>query len=71
MRGEIAFISDTRINPSLMGLDATLRSMEWEGDITDNEEGGISIAIHLLISNYTVVIDFLERKRQRIDRIHA
>ena len=59
LEGEITFHSDAAINPTLMNLDATLRSLEWEGDITDTEQGGLSVAIHVVITHYESIIGFL------------
>ena len=57
--GEITFHSESAINPTLMNLDATLRSLEWDGDITDTEQGGLSAAIHVVITHYETIIGFL------------
>lgn len=57
--GEITFDSDIMINPILMNLEATLQRNAWEGDISDTENGGLSIALHVAITNFETILGFL------------
>ena len=57
--GEITFDSDIRINPILMNLEATLQREVWEGDTSDTDKGGLSIALHVAITNFETILGFL------------
>lgn len=57
--GEITFDSDIRINPILMNLEATLQREVWEGDISDTDKGGLSIALHVAITHFETILGFL------------
>jgi SNF2 family DNA or RNA helicase len=57
--GEITFDSDIRVNPILMNLEATLQREVWEGDISDTDKGGLSIALHVAIAHFETILGFL------------
>ncbi|SVE34408.1 uncharacterized protein METZ01_LOCUS487262, partial [marine metagenome] len=57
--GEFTIDSEENVSSLLMSLEATLLRDVWEGDISDTSDGGISIAFHVVIEHFNMVMGFL------------